>query len=81
MKLNSDKPPFRSVLLVGLAPGPSALLGQEDGLDVRQHPALGDRHAGEQLVKLLVVPEKKIFRSRQKDVARTDNNQSAERQS
>ena len=44
-------------LLVGLPASPGALLGKEDGLDVGQHPALGDRHAGQQLVQLLVVPE------------------------
>ena len=43
-------------LLVGLAPGPGALLGEKDRLDVGQHAALGDGHAGQQLVQLLVVP-------------------------
>ena len=62
--------------LVRLATSPGAFLGEENGLDVRKHPALGNSHAGQQLVKLLVVPEKKIYRSRQKDVARTHNNQS-----
>ena len=49
--------PIRSNLLVRLPAGPSALLRKEDGLDVRQHAALGDRHAGQQLVQLLVVPK------------------------
>ena len=43
-------------LLVTLAPGALALLGQEDGLDVGQHAALGDDHAGQQFVELFVVP-------------------------
>jgi len=33
------------------------LLGQEHGLDVRQHTSLSDGHAGEQLVELLVVAD------------------------
>lgn len=33
------------------------LLGQEHGLDVGQHTTLGDGHAGEQLVQLLVVAD------------------------
>ena len=49
---------FTSVAsLVRLAPGPSTLLGEEDGLDVGQHAALADSHAGEELVQLLIVPE------------------------
>ena len=32
------------------------LLGEEDGLDVRQDTSLGDGDPGEQLVQLLVVP-------------------------
>ena len=43
-------------LLVALAPGALAFLGQEDGLDVGKDAALGDGHPGQQLVKLLVVP-------------------------
>ena len=43
-------------LLGTLAPGALALLGQEDGLDVGEHAALGDDHAGQQLVELFVVP-------------------------
>ena len=39
-------------------PGALALLGQEDGLDVGQDAALGDGHASQKLVKLLVVPIK-----------------------
>ena len=39
-------------LLVALPPGALALLGQEDGLDVGQHTALGDDHAGQQFVEL-----------------------------
>ena len=45
------------MLQVRLAPSPGALLGEEDGLDVGQHAALGGGHAGQQLVQLLVVPE------------------------
>ena len=59
-QFKSPKPPLKvlDLLRLGrLAPGPPALLGEEDGLDVRQHPALGDCHAGQQLVQLLVVPE------------------------
>ena len=33
------------------------LLGQEHGLDVGQYTSLGDGHAGEQFVKLLVVAD------------------------
>ena len=33
------------------------LLGQEDGLDVGEDSTLGDRHPGQQLVQLLVVPD------------------------
>ena len=33
------------------------LLGEEDGLDVRQDTSLGDGDTGEQLVQLLVVPD------------------------
>jgi hypothetical protein len=47
-------------LLVALASGALALLRQEDGLDVGQDAALGDGHAGQQLVKLFVVPVKVI---------------------
>ena len=43
-------------LLGTLAPGALALLGQEDGLDVGEHAALGDDHAGQQFVELFVVP-------------------------
>src|SRR6218665_1282133 len=42
------------------------LLRQKNGLDVRQHTALSDRHARQQLVQLLVVPD------RQLQVARDD---------
>jgi hypothetical protein len=42
-------------LLSTLAPG-SLALEQEDILDVGQHVALGDDHAGQQFVELLVVP-------------------------
>ena len=41
--------------LAALAGG--ALLGQEDGLDVGQHSALGDGDSGQQLVELLVVTD------------------------
>ena len=41
-------------LLGGLALG---LLGQKDGLDVGEHTTLGDGHAGEQFVQLLVVAD------------------------
>ena len=59
---------FTSVAsLVRLAPGPSTLLGEEDGLDVGQHAALGDRHAGQQLVQLLVVPEQTTISPRNSD--------------
>ena len=34
-----------------------ALLGEQHSLDVGQDPALGDGHAGQQLVQLLVVPD------------------------
>ena len=37
---------------VTLAFGVLALHGQEDGLDVGQHAALGDGHVGQQHVKL-----------------------------
>ena len=46
-------------LFVALAPGALALLGQEDGLDVGQDAALGDGHAGQQLVQLLVIPARR----------------------
>ena len=34
-----------------------ALLGQEDGLDVGQHSALGDGHSSQQFVQLLVITD------------------------
>lgn len=37
--------------------GLARLLGQQDGLDVGQDAALGDGHAGQQLVELLVVTD------------------------
>lgn len=37
--------------------GLARLLRQQDGLDVRQDAALGDGHAGQQLVELLVVTD------------------------
>ena len=40
-----------------LATATTGLLGQEDGLDVGQHTSLGDGHALEQLVQLLVVAD------------------------
>ena len=43
-----------------------ALLGEEDGVDVGEHAALRDGHAGEELVELLVVAH------REGDVARHD---------
>ena len=36
------------------------LLGEEDGLDVGEDSALGDRHPGQQLVQLLVVPHRQL---------------------
>ena len=42
---------------LALAGGLLALLGQKHGLDVGQNSALGDGHAGEQLVQLLVVSD------------------------
>jgi hypothetical protein len=42
-------------LLVTLAPGAPALLGQEDSLNVGQHATLGDGHTGQQFVELFVV--------------------------
>ena len=36
------------------------LLGEEDGLDVGEDPALGDRHPGQQIVQLLVVPQRQL---------------------
>ena len=41
--------------LAGARCGLAGLLGQQDGLDVGQHAALGDGHAAEQFVELLVV--------------------------
>ncbi len=35
----------------------SGLLGQKDGLDVRENTSLGDGHSCEKLVQLLVVPD------------------------
>ena len=43
----------RSRRLLGLL----GLLGQEHGLDVGEHASLGDGHAGQELVELLVVPD------------------------
>ena len=46
----------RASLLVALAPGALALLGEEDGLDVGQDAALGNGDAGQELVQLFVIP-------------------------
>ena len=37
------------------------LLGQEHGLDVGEHPALGDGHSSEQLVQLLVIADGELW--------------------
>ena len=52
--------PLLFIPLAYLPTHPLALLRQEDGLDVGQDAALGDGHAGQQLVKLFVVPVKVI---------------------
>ena len=48
------------LLAVRLGLSPLGLLGEEDGLDVGEDPALGDRHPGQQLVQLLVVPHRQL---------------------
>ena len=42
---------------LALAGGLLGFLGQEDGLDVRQHTTLGDGDTGQELVQLLVVTD------------------------
>ena len=37
-----------------------ALLGEEDGVDVGEDSALGDGHAGQQLVELLVITDSEL---------------------
>ena len=38
----------------------AALLGEEDGVDVGEDPALGDGDAGQQLVQLLVIADSEL---------------------
>lgn len=52
-----------SSLLAGHLGG-GGLLGQKDGLDVRQNTTLGDRNAGQKLVQLLVVTDGQLQMTR-----------------
>ena len=38
----------------------ATLLGEEDSVDVGEDPALGDGHAGQQLVQLLVIADSEL---------------------
>ena len=49
-----------NLLAVRLGLSALGLLGQEDGLDVGEDSALGNCHPGQQLVQLLVVPDRQL---------------------
>ena len=52
--------PFLKLLALSTLPG-ATFLGQEHGLDVGEHPALGDGHSSEQLVQLLVIADGELW--------------------
>ena len=51
---------FVTLVYYLLAFAAARLLGQEDGVDARKNPSLGDGDSGQQLVELLVVPDSEL---------------------
>ena len=45
---------------LGFLLGTCTFLGEENGLDVRQNSTLGDGHASQELVQLLIIPGARI---------------------
>ena len=57
----SERKNLGILVLLGLGRlATAALLGEEDGVDVGEDPALGNGHAGQQLVQLLVITNSEL---------------------